>query len=279
MLLLSGSEKTGLINVYDVRLYDTTAGDVWPPSQYPMGLFLNSKEIRKAIHSVELFEWHECSGPVNRYLGKDNMKASRPLIVKAMDTHKLPVLVYNGQFDLICNHVGTEAYLSTMIAYKDLEKFLASRRAVWNVGGEIAGYVKHAEGTKLTFLLVLGGSHMAPMDRPKQCYDMIHRFMNGRGYNDEETLVALPFTPTVPFIPGDVVTVNDTEEDERKHSKPPGDLVTENAQPNIFVSTPTTSTNEPPSYAVLLFFTCFIFTIISGMYLYTRKRREYDNLA
>jgi len=208
LLLLSGSAETGLINIYDVRLYDTTAGDVWPPSQYTMKQYLNSAKVRKAIHAVELFEWNECSGPVNMALGKDNMIAARPKIAEMMDRFDVPVLIYNGQFDLICNHVGTEAYLSTMRIYKDLEKFLASRRAVWNVDGEIAGYVKHAKGTKLTFLLVLGGSHMCPMDKPKQTHDMINRFMSGKDFNDEETMVDLPFTPTVPYIPGDVVNAS-----------------------------------------------------------------------
>jgi len=276
LLLLSGSEKTGLINVYDIRLYDTTAGDTWPPSQQPMGEYLNKKEVRKAIHAAELYTWHECSGPVNRELGKDNMKAARPLIVKALDEFKLPVLIYNGQWDLICNHVGTEAYLSTMIAYKDLEKFLGSRRAVWNVGGEIAGYVKHAAGTKLTFLLVLGGSHMAPMDRPKQCYDMIYRFMNGKAFNDEETMVDLPFTPTVPYIPGDVVVLNDTEE----HVKPPAGLATESSQPNDLASTSSTNAaSEPPSYGVLACLTVLMFALLSLIYIFTRSKRDYDSLT
>jgi len=168
-----------------------------------MGPYLNRPEVRRAIHAMELYEWKECSGPVNRALGHDNMIASRPLIVRLMDDHKVPVLVYNGQFDLICNHIGTEAYLSTMSAWSGLPEWLKQQRGQWVVDGNIAGYTK-AYG-KLTFLLVLGGSHMCPMDVPKQAFDMIHRFMSGKNFEDEYPGVNVPFTPTVPYIPGDVI--------------------------------------------------------------------------
>jgi len=198
-----------MINVYDVRLYDTTAGDVWPPAQKYIRAYLNRIDVRRALHALERYEWMECSGPVNRALGNDNMIATRPLLVRLMDQYGVPVLVYNGQFDLICNHVGTESYLSTMGAWSGLPDWLRARRAVWNVRGKIAGYVK-ASGP-LTYLLVLGGSHMVPLDVPEQAYDMIRRFMTGRAYDDEYPEVDLPFTPTVPYIPGDTIPPGEEE--------------------------------------------------------------------
>jgi len=204
LLSLSGSPDTGMINIYDIRLYDTTAGDTWPPSQASMGVFLNKPQVRRAIHAMELYVWKECSGPVNRALGKDNMIASRPLLALLMDKYHIPILVYNGQMDLICNHVGTEAYLSTMSVWSGLAGWLRARRASWTVDGKIAGYVKNSGD--LTFLIVLGGSHMAPMDQPQQSYDMIRRFMNGKKFDDEYPTVSVPFTPTVPYIPGDTIT-------------------------------------------------------------------------
>jgi len=59
MLALSGSQNTGMINVYDVRLYDTTAGDVWPPAQKYIRAYLNRIDVRRALHALERYEWME----------------------------------------------------------------------------------------------------------------------------------------------------------------------------------------------------------------------------
>lgn len=200
LIKASGSQELGMINVYDIRLYDSTAGDAWPPTQAATQAYLNRHDVRRAIHTSERYEWHECSGPANRALQGDNMISSRELLTALMDTYHMPILVYNGQFDLICNHVGTEAYLSTM-QWKGLKDWSSSSRKVWSVDGEIAGYVKAAR--ELTFLIVLGGSHMAPMDKPAQALDMIQRFMQKQSFADLQTAIDIPFSPTVPLIPGD----------------------------------------------------------------------------
>merc|ERR1740129_1854688 len=57
-----------------------------------------------------------------------------------------------------------------------------SRRAQWVSGSRLAGYVKR--GGNLTFLMVLGGSHMVPMDKRPQTYDMLQRFLTNRPFED-----------------------------------------------------------------------------------------------
>jgi len=263
LLSLSGSPDTGLINIYDIRLYDTTAGDAWPPAQNYMGPYLNRPEVRRALHAMELYEWKECSGPVNRALGRDNMIATRPIIVKLMDEYNVPILVYNGQFDFICNHVGTEAYLSTMSAWTGLPDWLKTRRGIWNVNKKIAGYVK-ASGN-LTFLLVLGGSHMVPMDVPEQTYDMIRRFMSGKQFDDEYPTVNVPFTPTVPYIPGD--TVPD------KHYDASREVLS-----NIEAFNVKSSDGAFLGFALPLLLFCVIFVSVV-YYLFNNKRSEYQSVA
>jgi carboxypeptidase D len=266
LLSLSGSPDAGLINIYDIRLYDTTAGDAWPPAQNYMGPYLNRPEVRRAIHAMELYEWKECSGPVNRALGHDNMIASRPLIVRLMDEHKIPVLVYNGQFDLICNHIGTEAYLSTMGAWSGLPEWLKARRGQWIVDGTIAGYTKAYD--KLTFLIVLGGSHMCPMDVPKQTYDMVHRFMSGKKFEDEYPSVNVPFTPTVPYIPGDVVP------DESPKTKPHNVAAAE--APIITSAIPQDQQQAPNPFLLLAIIGCVL--LLVACVARTKRREGYEVL-
>jgi hypothetical protein len=33
IILTSGNHDTGMVNIYDIRLYDTSHGRVWPPGQ------------------------------------------------------------------------------------------------------------------------------------------------------------------------------------------------------------------------------------------------------
>lgn len=35
-------------------------------------------------------------------------------VIRVLDVHKVPMLFYNGQFDLICNHLGTETLLNLL---------------------------------------------------------------------------------------------------------------------------------------------------------------------
>jgi carboxypeptidase D len=203
LLLSSGSATTGLVNIYDVRLYDHHAGLEWPGGQFCVERYLNRADVREALHVAHNAEWHECNMEVNGQLAHENMVASRPLLITLMDRWHLPVLLYNGQFDLICNHAGMEAFLNTMMSWKGYEAFVSANRAIWRVDGEIAGYV--TTGQQLTIAVVLGGSHMCPIDKPTQTLDMVRRFMTGRSLEDEKTAALLDFTPTTPFIPGDAI--------------------------------------------------------------------------
>jgi len=151
------------------------------------------------------------------------------------------------------------------------------------VDGEIAGYVKHAKGTKLTFLLVLGGSHMCPMDKPKQTYDMINRFLMGKGFNDEETMIDLPFTPTVPYIPGDVVNVtrrnpSDPYHTERRHSPPSTDVEGTVPQVNFAASLPETENSSYLFSLSFLFFSAVVTML--GVYAWhvRSKRTRYEQI-
>lgn len=106
--------------------------------------------------------------PVWYALSGDYMSESRHTLPHILAN--IPVLIYNGQFDLICNHLGTEEYLNGL-KWPLQHEFIEAKRYTWAPHGATAGYSKHAG--PLTFLVVLGGSHMVPMDKPPQTLDMV----------------------------------------------------------------------------------------------------------
>jgi len=177
---LSGNRKIGIMNIYDIRGYDTTAGGDWPWRTTGEKSYLDRAQVRKALHVGHQVEWTECSDQAEQALTHEDMyptvnefRAMLPLI---------RVLVYNGQFDWICNHLGVERFLDGL-NFEGSKTFLdPHRRGEWVSGSRLAGYVK--QGGNLTFVLVLGGSHMVPMDKRPQTYDLLQRFLDNSSFED-----------------------------------------------------------------------------------------------
>jgi len=183
IILTSGAQSTGMVNIYDIRLYDNAHGGVWPPGQVFEQQYLDNPKVRLALHAYHtLHHWSECSMPVWFALSGDYMSESRHTLPHILSN--IPVLVYNGQFVLICNHLGTEEYLNAM-KWPSQRDFIEAQRYTWTPDGVTAGYSKSAG--RLTFLVILGGSHMVPMDKPPQTLDMINRFLRGERFNDSRT--------------------------------------------------------------------------------------------
>ena len=110
------------------------------------------------------------------------------------------VLLYNGEFDLDCNIVGTLAWLRA-VPWRGAAAFSAAPRAQWFVAGSDvtseggddgektpiktaaahpAGYAKTA-GT-LTQLTLAGAGHMVPMNIPEVALAMINTLVDGRPF-------------------------------------------------------------------------------------------------
>lgn len=177
---LTGDSQIGKINQYDVRLYDTEAGGEWPWRTTGEVDYLNRRDVRRALHVRSGLKWSECSDPVSDALTHEDMYPTvdefRGLLPR------IRVLVYNGQFDWICNHVGVERFLD-QLDFEGQEDFRnADLRGLWVSGSQLAGYVKH--GGNLSFVLMLGGSHMVPMDKRAQALDLLHRFIENKAISD-----------------------------------------------------------------------------------------------
>eukprot|EP00029_Vermamoeba_vermiformis_P007661 TRINITY_DN3376_c0_g1_i1.p1 TRINITY_DN3376_c0_g1~~TRINITY_DN3376_c0_g1_i1.p1 ORF type:complete len:514 (+),score=23.84 TRINITY_DN3376_c0_g1_i1:103-1644(+) len=169
-------------NVYDIRIYLDNCNDMnWPNGVGRIRQYLNRKDVRDAIHAQHdpsCFE--DCSDAVGNQLYGDNNLASIDVLVGLLNSN-IRVLLYNGQFDYICNHLGTEMALDNL-NWDYVQEYKQSGRYTWLVDKKIAGYAKSARN--LTFLQVNGASHMVPYDVPGPSLDMITRFLNNQNFND-----------------------------------------------------------------------------------------------
>jgi carboxypeptidase C (cathepsin A) len=91
----------------------------------------------------------------------------------------LPVLIYNGQDDLIVSNPGTMKWVDR-IYFANAEEFRRKLFSPWKIGGKEAGAVKAAG--LLEFRIVNNAGHMVPMDRPLEALDMATSFVDRIAY-------------------------------------------------------------------------------------------------
>lgn len=144
----------------------------------PLGEFLQKTETRRAIH-VGNNSFHDLSGKneVEDHLKLDVMDSVADWVAELLSHY--PILIYNGQLDIIVAYPLTENYLKHL-NFTGADQYKGAPRYIWRVDGDIAGYAKH--GGNLTEVLVRSAGHMAPADQPKWVMDMMLRFTHHKGF-------------------------------------------------------------------------------------------------
>jgi carboxypeptidase D len=184
MLKKTNYEKGGerfCYNMYDIRLQDKfpACGMNWPPDLASMTPYLRKKEVIEALHvdPDKTTGWVECSGSVSSSFDARNSKPSVHLLPKILE--QVPILLFSGDQDLICNHIGTEELIHNM-EWNGGKGFELSPgnwapREEWVFQGESAGMYQTARN--LTYVLFYNSSHMVPFDVPLRSRDMLERFI------------------------------------------------------------------------------------------------------
>lgn len=184
-LLLATSKQNGgddsCLNMYDVRLKDSypSCGMNWPPDLEYVTPYLRRKEVVKAlnINPERSVGWQECNGGVNSAFHPMKSKPSVELMPAILK--EVPVLIFSGAEDLICNHIGTEDMIANMEwnggkGFEVTPGNWAPRRN-WTFEGKDAGFWQSARN--LTYVVFNEASHMVPFDFPRRSRDMLDRFM------------------------------------------------------------------------------------------------------
>ncbi|GAA5845127.1 hypothetical protein JCM11251_008003 [Rhodosporidiobolus azoricus] len=163
------------VNNYDVRLTDThpACGMNWPPDLIDMQPYLSRDDVKTAFHaSRHPGPWFECNGQVGAQFYTPMSSPSVRLLPKLLE--KVPILMFAGAEDLICNHVGIER----MIEKLEWNSAVGFGNAVdedWVVNGKKAGTWTTARN--LTYVKIDEASHMVPYDQPLAAHDMFLRFV------------------------------------------------------------------------------------------------------
>lgn len=187
------------INIYDVRLIDQkpACGMNWPPDLAYITPYLQLKEVTEALHinPGKSTAWVECTSKVsNEFVNVKSLPSSA--LLPGLLESGLRILFFNGDKDMICNHIGNEMLIENLqwSGMKGWELQSGKEGEVekqdWIVDNDIAGYYREARN--LTYVRFYNASHMVPFDWPTRSLDMLNRFMG----------VSLDDIHAVPFLNG-----------------------------------------------------------------------------
>lgn len=173
--LMQPYQKTGL-NVYDIRVPCGDQALCYEELNY-VDKYMNLEEVRDAIGSEITGEWISCSSGVGiGFVGTgDHAKPYHPHVAELLN-NGIPVLIYAGDKDYICNWLGNRAWVN-VLDYNGAEGFAKQPTLDWVVDGFPAGEVKNYE--HFTFLRVFDAGHMVPFNQPKNSLDMLNRWISG----------------------------------------------------------------------------------------------------
>ncbi|KAK4440693.1 Serine carboxypeptidase-like 48 [Sesamum alatum] len=162
----------GGINYYDIRkkcqgslCYDFSNAEE----------FLNKNSVKNALGVGDIV-FVSCSSVVYEAMRGDWMK-NFELGLPELLQDGIRLLIYAGEYDLICNWLGNSRWVDNM-TWSGQKDFLSAPSVSFTVDGAKAGEQK-SHGP-LTFLKVYNAGHMVPMDQPKASLEMLRRWIAGK---------------------------------------------------------------------------------------------------
>lgn len=164
--------ETGL-NPYDIRVPCGDSLLCYKGISY-VEQFLSSKKVREELGvNIEIFKL--CNDEIGANFGKtgDGSKPFQGFVSELLEA-KIPVLVYVGDKDYICNWLGNEAW-TKLLPWKGQADYALAKPRTWSVAGVPAGVATSFE--QLTFLRVFDAGHMVPFDQPRVAQHMVNQWI------------------------------------------------------------------------------------------------------
>lgn len=165
------------VNEYDIRLEDVYpwCGMKWPQELATITPYLQRKDVVAAIHADKKKEgWVECSGGVGVKFKPESSALSSTLLPGLIEGG-LNVLLFAGDRDIICNHLGIEAMIAKLKWAGSTGFSPKATPKEWTVDEKVVG--TYQEDRNLTYVVVRNSSHMVGYDLPVETHDMLIRFI------------------------------------------------------------------------------------------------------
>ncbi|CEJ90372.1 hypothetical protein VHEMI06161 [[Torrubiella] hemipterigena] len=167
-------QKTGQ-NVYDIREECKDTENLCYTATKYISDYLNDPAVKSAL-GVEIDTYQSCNTDINmKFLFKgDWMKPMHHFIPTLLE--QIPVLIYAGDADFICNWLGNRAWVE-QLEWNGQAKYAKAKTSKLTVDGSDYGNVRSAQN--FTFMQIYQAGHMVPYDQPKASNDFFNRWLRG----------------------------------------------------------------------------------------------------
>ena len=169
-------QRTGQ-NVYDMRSKCEDSSNLCYSALGYISKYLNQPKVMAAL-GVEVSNYESCNFDINRnfLMAGDWMQPFHHLVPNIL-AH-IPVLIYAGDADFICNYLGNHAWTEAL-EWPGQKAFTKEALADLKLGGkgEKIGEVKSAGN--FTFMTIHAAGHMVPYDQPEASLDFFNRWLAG----------------------------------------------------------------------------------------------------
>jgi carboxypeptidase C (cathepsin A) len=135
--------------------------------------YFKDPNVKKIYVVSDEIEFGKQAGDVFKKLFTDYMKNEVALVEYCLGK-KLPLLIYNGQNDIIVSNPGTMRWVE-QIHYAEADQFRKTLFKTWKVNGKVAGSVKKAG--LLEFRIANNAGHLVPMDQGANTLEMVKSFV------------------------------------------------------------------------------------------------------
>lgn len=143
-----------------------------------VGRFMQLKSTKDALGVDESRIWEDCnSGVAIAFEVSGDWMQSYQTSLPDQLADGIPVLVYTGDQDYICNWLGNQAWTNNM-EWPHKAEFNKAPVSPWTVAGEEAGTLQTSNG--FTFLRIYDAGHLVPHDQPARALHMVNAFIQGK---------------------------------------------------------------------------------------------------
>lgn len=135
-------------------------------------LWLNNKEVRKALHAEEesvAGRWVLCTDRI--YFNHD--AGSMIKYHKNLTSRGYRALIYSGDHDMCVPYTGSEAWTRSL-GYKIIDEWRQ-----WTCNGQVSGYLQGYDNN-LTFLTIKGAGHTVPEYKPREALYFYSQWLEGK---------------------------------------------------------------------------------------------------
>ncbi|KAK4190436.1 putative carboxypeptidase Y precursor [Podospora australis] len=177
--LIGPYQKTGQ-NVYDIRGKCEDSSNLCYSALGWISDYLNQKSVMDAL-GVEVSGYESCNFDINRnfLFQGDWMQPFHRLVPNLLK--EIPVLIYAGDADYICNWLGNQAWTEALEwpGKKDFNKAAIKDLKLVDADKE---YGKVKAAGNFSFMQIYQAGHMVPMDQPENSLDFLNRWLGGEWF-------------------------------------------------------------------------------------------------